>query len=84
MDEYDRICEELEAEVKATLAAGGRITAAQAARSYRLLTTAEPVDWWHANAHRRLLHAEAAEGNEFAAAVLELLADDPWWSSEPE
>lgn len=33
---------------------------------------------------RRDLHLEAEAGNERAIAVLDLLADDAWWSTNPE
>lgn len=50
------------------------------ARLFRFYT--DTGDWELAERHRANLHRYVAEGDEFAAEVLSVLSDDPWWRSE--
>lgn len=75
------ILRELAVKVDYGFSEGVPATSAEAARNARLL---REIDEEAATRARALLHEQVAEGNEYAAEVLDLLSDEPWWLENPE
>lgn len=76
-----QIIDDVLSEYLAAAASGAALDPALVARAYRGLRDSGEVE--EAERHRRTLHDMAAAGAEEAAAVLDLLSDDPWWRDLP-
>jgi hypothetical protein len=76
MDPRD-LAEQVWDQVAAYNARGEPVPPSLAALGYRLLRQSGEEE--KAQEQRALLQRAAADGNERAAEVLEILAEDPWW-----